>query len=119
MWQGYFVEFVILGVGLCIAALRGLEYALLENSANPAEASVLHFPFTFWLGEAFSGLSTSTVENLIYLVAMLKILISFAWMITISVNLTMGVAWHRFLAFFNIWFRREPSGVRRSARSSR
>ena len=86
---------------------------------DPAEASVLHFPFTFWLGEAFSGLSTSTVENLIYLVAMLKILISFAWMITISVNLTMGVAWHRFPAFFNIWFRREPSGVRRSARSSR
>src|SRR4029453_1438798 len=29
MWQGYFVEFVILGVGLCIMALRGLEYALL------------------------------------------------------------------------------------------
>ena len=41
---------------------------------------------------------------------MLKIVISFAWMITISLNLTMGVAWHRFLAFFNIWFRREPSG---------
>jgi Fe-S oxidoreductase len=110
MWQGYFVEAVILGVGLCIMVLRGLEYALLENGANPDEASLLHFPFTFWLGEAFSGLSTSTVENLIYLVAMLKILISFAWMITISVNLTMGVAWHRFLAFFNIWFRREPSG---------
>ena len=59
------------------------------------------------------------MENLIYLVAMLKILISFAWMITISVNLTMGVAWHRFLAFFNIWLRREPSGAWRSARSSR
>ena len=25
MWQGYFVEMVILGVGLCIAVLRGLE----------------------------------------------------------------------------------------------
>ena len=59
------------------------------------------------------------MENLIYLVAMLKILISFAWMITISVNLTMGVAWHRFLAFFNIWFRASRPGVRRSARSSR
>jgi Fe-S oxidoreductase len=110
MWQGYFVEAVILGVGLCIVVLRGLEYALFKNGAHPEDASALHFPFTFWLGEAFSGLSTPTLENLIYLVAMLKILISFAWMITISLNLTMGVAWHRFLAFFNIWFRREPSG---------
>ena len=37
-------------------------------------------------------------------------LISFVWMITISLNPTMGVAWHRFLAFFNIWFKRESSG---------
>ena len=55
---------MILGVGLCIVTLRGLEYALLEDGANPDEASVLHFPLTFWLGEAFSGLSTSTLENL-------------------------------------------------------
>lgn len=55
-------------------------------------------------------MSVSTTENLIYLIAMLKIVISFAWMITISLNLTMGVAWHRFLAFFNIWFKRESSG---------
>ncbi|MFL6107404.1 MAG: heterodisulfide reductase-related iron-sulfur binding cluster [Marmoricola sp.] len=107
MWQGYFVELVILGVGLCIFVLRGLEYALL---AHDDHESVLHFPLTFWLGEAFSGLSVGTIENLIYFVAMLKILISFIWMITISVNPTMGVAWHRFLVFFNVWFKREPSG---------
>ena len=45
-----------------------------------------------------------------YVVATVKILISFAWMITISLQPTMGVAWHRFLAFPNIWFKREPSG---------
>jgi hypothetical protein len=39
-----------------------------------------------------------------------KILMSFAWMITISLQPTMGVAWHRFLAFPNIWFKREASG---------
>ncbi|MGB0101294.1 MAG: (Fe-S)-binding protein, partial [Nocardioides sp.] len=105
MWQAYFVELVILGVGLCIVTLRGLEYAL-----QGEEASAFHFPFTFWLGEAFSGMSESSLENGIYFVAMLKILISFVWMITISVNLTMGVAWHRFLAFFNIWFKRDSSG---------
>ena len=41
---------------------------------------------------------------------MLKIIISFAWMITISLQPTMGVAWHRFLAFFNIFFRRHAEG---------
>ena len=42
--------------------------------------------------------------------AAVKILISVAWLITISLQPTMGVAWHRFLAFFNIWFKREASG---------
>ncbi|WP_104106919.1 (Fe-S)-binding protein [Nocardioides sp. 616] len=112
MWQAYFVESVILGVGLCILTLRGLEYALLDLDGHEYadNASALHFPFTFWLGELFSGLSVGTIENLIYFVAMLKIVISFTWMITISLNLTMGVAWHRFTAFFNIFFKREPSG---------
>ena len=31
-------------------------------------------------------------------------------MITISLQPTMGVAWHRFLAFFNIWFKRHADG---------
>ena len=31
-----------------------------------------------------------------------------AWFIVIALNLTMGVAWHRFLAFFNIFFKRIP-----------
>jgi Fe-S oxidoreductase len=110
MWQGYFVESVILGVGLCIVTLRGLEYALLSHGSHADHASALHFPFTFWLGEAFAGLSEGTLENLIFLVAMIKIVISFAWMITISLNLSMGVAWHRFSVFFNVWFKRESSG---------
>ncbi len=111
MWQGYFVEMVILGVGLCIAALRGLEYALLTKGGEHADnATALHFPLSFPLGKAFEGLSTGTIENLIYLIAMLKIVISFAWMITISLVPTMGVAWHRFLAFFNIYFKRNADG---------
>ena len=44
------------------------------------------------------------------MVAAVKILISFAWMITISVTPTMGVAWHRFLAFVNIWTKRHADG---------
>ncbi|VXC27911.1 (Fe-S)-binding protein [Nocardioides sp. AX2bis] len=109
MWQGYFVEAVIFGVGVCIVMLRGLEYALAAVEGDDL-ASAFHFPLTFWIGEALSGLSESTLANLIFLVAMLKIVISFTWMIVVSLNLTMGVAWHRFTAFFNIWFKREGDG---------
>ena len=45
-----------------------------------------------------------------------------AWMITIALQPTMGVAWHRFLAFFNIWFkraRRRPHLARRAAADRR
>ena len=41
---------------------------------------------------------------------MIKIVISFTWMIVISLNTTMGVAWHRFTAWPNIWFKREANG---------
>ena len=42
----------------------------------------------------------------ISLVAMVKLVISMAWLITIALNPTMGVAWHRFTAFPNVWFKR-------------
>jgi Fe-S oxidoreductase len=111
MWQGYFVEWVILTVGLCILFLRFLEYGLMKQGDDPSQASVLHFPLTAWAGSFFDGLSEGTLESLVLVVATIKIVISMIWMITISVNTTMGVAWHRFLAFPNIWFKREASGA--------
>ncbi|TDO54573.1 Fe-S oxidoreductase [Kribbella sp. VKM Ac-2527] len=103
-WQAYYVEYTILGVLACIVLLRGLEYVLIDGSK-------FHFPLTYFVGEGlFGGLSEHALENTIYLVAMIKILISFAWMITISLNATMGVAWHRFTAWPNIWFKREADG---------
>ncbi|KAA1424543.1 (Fe-S)-binding protein [Mumia zhuanghuii] len=108
-WQAYFVEAVILSVVVCGFLLRGLEYALFSHD-DPAEASFVHFPGTFWLGELFSGMSSDALETTIYAVAMVKIVISMTWLITISLNITMGVAWHRFTAWFNIWFKRESTG---------
>ncbi|WP_353952237.1 (Fe-S)-binding protein [Knoellia sp. S7-12] len=108
-WQAYYVEFTILGVTLCILALRVLEAALTKIE-NPGEGLALHFPLTGWLSGIFSGLSLDGIKTVIVIVATIKIIISFAWMITISLTPTMGVAWHRFLAFPNIWFKRESSG---------
>jgi len=39
-----------------------------------------------------------------------KIIISMAWFIVIGLHSTMGVAWHRFTVWPNIWFKRESSG---------
>ncbi len=110
MWQGYFVEWVILIVGLCILTLRFLEYAMVQYGEDGASASAFHFPLTAWLGQAFTSMSESGLANLIWLVAMVKIVVSMVWMIVLAMHLTMGVAWHRFAAWPNIWFRRETDG---------
>jgi Fe-S oxidoreductase len=104
MWQGYYVEWTIFGVGACIVTLRGLEYALGHGGRGD-------FPLTFWLGELVAGAAPATLATWVYVVAALKIVISMAWLITISLNVTMGVAWHRFLVFPNVFFKREPDGA--------
>jgi Fe-S oxidoreductase len=100
-WQAYFVEAVILGVVVCGLILRGLEYA-------HGTGTKWDFPLTWFIGVPFSGLSTATLDNLVFLVAMVKIIISMTWVIVIARHITMGVAWHRFSAWVNIWFKRDP-----------
>lgn len=106
-WQAYYVEATILAVVLCVLALRGLEYALL---AATGDASGWHFPLTAFLGRALAGPSVGALENAVIVVALLKILVSMAWVITVALQPTMGVAWHRFLAFPNIWLKRHAGG---------
>ncbi len=108
-WQAYYVEATIFGVMLCILLLRSLEARMVQIQ-SPDESVLLHFPLTGWMAGMWGYMSLPQVFEAIYIFAMLKILISFAWMITISLQPTMGVAWHRFLAFFNIWFKRDPQG---------
>ncbi|HEU4675071.1 MAG TPA: (Fe-S)-binding protein [Motilibacteraceae bacterium] len=106
-WQAYYVEWTIVGIVACVLALRGLEGALAQLSGYSA-----HYFLSYPLVKVFSGLDRTQLENGIYLVAAAKIVISMAWFITIALNLTMGVAWHRFTAFFNIFFKRNPRPAR-------
>jgi Fe-S oxidoreductase len=105
-WQAYFVEYVILVIGLAILTLRGLEGAL---------HGVHHYEAAYWasypLVAAFNGLSVASLHTLVWLTAMIKLGVTMIWAITVGLNTDMGVAWHRFLAFFNIWFKREESGA--------
>ena len=107
-WQAYFVETIIFVVVLCGFTLRTLEYAM--EKAHGADDLTFHYPMTFFLGDLWDGLSVDTMETLVYTIAMIKIVVSMTWLITIARNITMGVAWHRFTAWFNIWFKRESDG---------
>ena len=102
-WQGYYVELTVLGIVICVLALRAMEYRLLGT-----ETSRLHFPLSWFLLPA--GISTPALETGIVIVSAIKIIISMAWFVTIGLNITMGVAWHRFTVWPNIWFKRESSG---------
>ncbi|MEV6248192.1 (Fe-S)-binding protein [Streptomyces sp. NPDC051742] len=103
--QAYFVEAVILIVGLCIMTLRALEGV--QHHVTSWEPG---FFASYPLIALLDGLDLSTIQHLTYFVAALKIVTSFTWMITVSLNTNMGVAWHRFLGFPNIWFKRNADG---------
>ncbi|PRY27130.1 (Fe-S)-binding protein [Pseudosporangium ferrugineum] len=98
MWQGYFVEAVIIGVLICGFLIRGFKVA---NDT---------FEFPTWatpISHGVGALLPAAADGPTW-VALVKLCISMGWLITIALNVTMGVAWHRFLAFFNIFFKRSP-----------
>ena len=101
MGKAYYVEATILAIVFCVFALRGLEGALAgETQWN------WHYAISWPAVLAFKSMSQSSIESAILYVATSKIVISMAWFIVIATNLTMGIAWHRFLAFFNIYYKR-------------
>jgi Fe-S oxidoreductase len=109
--QAYFVEATIAVVVLAVLALRGLEYAL--AAADPAAAGLAtawHFPLTAWYGARLTETPAGTLEALVVVIALAKILASMAWFVVVGLQPAMGVAWHRFLAVVNLWTRREPDG---------
>jgi Fe-S oxidoreductase len=101
MWQGYFVEYVILAVLVCGFLIRGFKVA-----NGYFEYPVWATPVSHAVGEILpaSGAALSVV-------AAVKIVISMVWVIVIATYITMGVAWHRFTAFVNIFFKRSPAGA--------
>jgi Fe-S oxidoreductase len=101
MGKAYYIEATIIGIVFCVIALRGLEGALAnEESWN------WHYAISWPAVLAFNSMSIASLESAIVIVATLKIVISMAWFIVIASDFTMGIAWHRFLAFFNIYYKR-------------
>jgi Fe-S oxidoreductase len=79
-FKAYYVEATILAIVFCVIALDRIEHQSYIN------------------------------QDQIQLVAAIKIIVSMAWFIVIAIDLRMGVAWHRFLAPLNIFFRRNIDG---------
>ncbi len=105
MAKAYYVEATILIIVFCVISLRGLEGALSSETSRNR-----HYITTWFIVSMFKSLTLGQIIANIQLIAALKIVVSMAWFIVIATNLTMGVAWHRFLAPFNIYFRRNANG---------
>jgi hypothetical protein len=103
--KAYYVEATILLIVFCVIALRGLEGALSDYTSWNR-----HFITTWFIAAMFKSMTLTQLENWVQIVATIKIVGSMAWFIVIASNLTMGIAWHRFLAPFNIFFRRNADG---------
>jgi Fe-S oxidoreductase len=99
--RGYFVEAVVLIIGICILLIRAIKVAAGLTGApgwsHPVSGALSHL--------------VPANPDLLSIVAFIKIVVSLVWLITISRILNMGVAWHRFSAFFNIYFKREVDGA--------
>lgn len=104
-WKAYYVEATILVIVFCVTALRGLEGALSEYTSWN-----WHFALTWPIAELFKSMSLDQLHMWVAIVAAIKIVVSMTWFIVIATNLTMGIAWHRFLAFFNIYYKRNADG---------
>jgi len=98
-FKAYYVEATILIIVFCVIALRGLEGALVDKNSWS-----FHFAFSYPAVLFFSNYSIAQIENLIQIIAFIKIATSMIWFIVVGLNLNMGIAWHRFLAFLNIYF---------------
>jgi Fe-S oxidoreductase len=99
--RGYFVEAVVLIIGICILSIRAAAIA-----SGLDEQPTWHHPISSALAQVFPD-----NPDLVSIIAFVKIVVSLIWLVTIARILNMGVAWHRFSAFFNIYFKREPEGA--------
>ncbi|EIF01096.1 (Fe-S)-binding protein [Saccharomonospora glauca] len=98
--QAYFVEAVVIIEGLGILGVKAFKIA--SGIEDPAL-------WTSFVTKPFAELlPTSTAA--VSVMALIKLLSGMIWLLVVGRTLTMGVAWHRFSAFFNIYFKREADG---------
>ncbi|WP_394614908.1 (Fe-S)-binding protein [Lentzea sp. JNUCC 0626] len=98
--SAYFVEAVVIIEGIGILLVKAFK-----QSAGLEEAPL----WTSFVTQPLSHV-LPTAAIWVSVMALIKLLSGMIWLIVVGRNLTMGVAWHRFSAFFNIYFKREDDG---------
>ncbi len=95
----YFVEIVVLVEGLGMIMVKAGRIAMTGHSN----------PWTdFFTMQVAKLLPASAVMVSIF--AFVKLMSGMIWLYVVGRNITWGVAWHRFSAFPNIYFKREDDG---------
>ncbi|MBN9759684.1 Fe-S oxidoreductase [Pseudonocardia sp. Ae406_Ps2] len=102
MGRAYFVEGVVFLEGLGILVVRAAKISL-----NAFDVPVWSAPVSYALSTILPA-STALVS----VFAAVKVLSAMIWLIVIAAKPTMGVAWHRFTAFPNIYFKRNDDGYK-------
>ncbi|MGH3438984.1 MAG: (Fe-S)-binding protein [Sciscionella sp.] len=100
MGQAYFVEAVVIVEGIGILGVAAFKAASGYLDA-PLWASFIATPLGSVLPASAAAVS---------IMAFVKLLSGMIWVVVVARNMTMGVAWHRLSAFFNIYFKREADG---------
>ncbi|KOV89030.1 Fe-S oxidoreductase [Nocardia sp. NRRL S-836] len=98
--SAYFVEAVVIIEGIGILLVKAFKQSSGLETA-PLWTSFVTQPLAHVLPAAPIWVSV---------MALVKLLSGMIWLVVVGRNLTMGVAWHRFSAFFNIYFKREDDG---------
>jgi Fe-S oxidoreductase len=97
--QAYFVEAVVIIEGLGILGVKAFKIS--SGIEDPS----------WWSSFATKGIAELLPASnaAVTITALVKLLSGMVWLYVVGLNLTMGVAWHRFAAFFNIFFKRTAS----------
>jgi Fe-S oxidoreductase len=102
MGRAYFVEAIVFLEGLGILVVRGAKISL-----GAFDVPVWSAPVSYALSAVLPASTT-----LVTVFAAVKVLSATVWLIVIALTPTMGVAWHRFTAFPNIYFKRNDDGYK-------
>ncbi|MCR8691655.1 (Fe-S)-binding protein [Rhodococcus pyridinivorans] len=95
----YFVEAVVLLEGLGMILVKAGKIATYHH----------HNAYTDFFTMQVARILPESPE-LVSVFAFIKLMSGMVWLYIVGRNITWGVAWHRFSAFFNIYFKREDDG---------
>ncbi|MGL4306672.1 MAG: (Fe-S)-binding protein [Mycobacteriaceae bacterium] len=95
----YIIEFIVLLEGLGMILVKSAKIATYHHSDIASD---------FFTMQVAKLLPASPL--LVSVLAFIKLMTGMIWLAIVGRKITWGVAWHRFSAFFNIYFKREANG---------